>query len=180
MFYGNHIIYPINFSYKSHGSKVEKKLINLFYNLEKKDHKNETDLMIDLLRFRYGLYVPEDLIQVAKDEILDPNYYKMSKKKKVQAGIKTAYKIDFWRLRMNQRRNWAFYGLSFGDYVEKRVMKEERLGPKTQITFERLANFSKCIITFTASRLRIHHWYWYEWTTYSRTRSSTSFILLSG
>ena len=33
--------------------------------------------MIDLLRFRYGLYVPEDLIQVAKDEILDPNYYKV-------------------------------------------------------------------------------------------------------
>lgn len=97
--------------------------------------------MIDLLRYRYGLYVPEDLIQVAKDEILDPNYYKMSKKKKVQAGIKTAYKIDFWRLRMNQRRNWAFYGLTFEDYVEKRVMKEERLGPKSQITFERLANF---------------------------------------
>ena len=141
VFYSYPIIYPINFSYKSQGSKGEKKLIDLFYNLEKKDHKNETDLMIDLLRYRYGLYVPEDLIQVAKDEILDPNYYKMSKKKKVQAGIKTAYKIDFWRLRMNQRRNWAFYGLTFEDYVEKRVMKEERLGPKSQITFERLANF---------------------------------------
>ena len=123
------------FSIREKGSEAEKKWAATYDRLEEIDHKTELDLVKSLLKAKYRLNVPEDLHQIAYDEIMEDAYYILPNKKEKQKRIRSRYVRDWFR-----NRNWKNYVLPFKGFVMRQVRLKENLGAN-EITFEHVANF---------------------------------------
>ena len=131
-----YILVFLLFSIREKGSAKDKKLARIYEMLEKLDNQTNLNLAKSLLIRKYRIRVPEDLIQIAYDEIMEDKYYLYRMKKRVeQKKIRARYVTEWWR-----KRNWQTHILTFKQYVRRQVRLEERLGPN-EIKFEEISNF---------------------------------------
>ena len=114
---------------------IDKFLTQVYDTLEEMDHKDDFNLTKEILWQRYSLEVPNDLIDISYNEIMDDGYYNipnkvpnsdyqsytdvLKEKKLVQKGTKRRYKIK-WYNEMNRIVGWR----TFHDYVSSEVAKE--------------------------------------------------------
>ena len=135
------------------GTADDRKWIETYDRLHELDQMNEFDLAKRLLFIRHRLKVPEDLIQIAYDEVMDDSYYedmkiqKLKQEKVIQQRFKRRKLENEWF----RQENWARYGIyreSFTDFVRRKVTLEENLVVcqtilpcPGKLTFESIANF---------------------------------------
>ena len=128
-------------SYKKKGSAIDQILSQVYDRLDEMDNKDDFNLTKQILWLRYSLTVPDDLIDIAYNEIMDDGYYNLSfvpnprnayskvlqRKTMVQKSIRRQYRIKWYN---------AIGWKEFPDYVRQEVEKDFR-----RMDFKSLSNF---------------------------------------
>ena len=105
------------------------------------DHKDDFSLTKEILWLRYSLTLPDDLIEITYNEIMDDNYYNLSvipnprnaysrvlrRKSIIQKGIRRQYRIKWYNA-----MGWS----DFSDYVRRQIENDFR-----RMDFRSLSNF---------------------------------------
>ena len=125
---------------------VDKFLTEVYDKLEEMDHKDDFNLTKGILWQRYSIEVPDDLIDIAYNEIMDDGYYNLSsvpnndwqsytkvlrRKMLIQRGTKKQYKLR-WYNEMNRIVGWK----TFPDYVRSELAKKFK-----NLDFTSISNF---------------------------------------
>ena len=132
------------------GTEEEKMWTARYDKLAQLDRLRGLDLAKRLFQIRYGLNIPEDLIQVAYDEVMDDTYYQMVRIEKIKTEKMIQQRVKRRKLEREwwSQRNWRTNVESFTDFVRRRLTLEEKLvscqnffSCPGKITLESVANF---------------------------------------